>query len=113
MIGWNLPDWTHNDARVVTKAAFALAVDAGVHPRHCDKAIDFMRGDGKPCFSYFYDFDPINRRVTGMPLHIVHVSGDPKSGQLLGYVELFGCFRFGVCLSTTYRGDAMAHHLCY
>ena len=107
VLGWNLPHWTHNDGRVITKAACALAVDAGMHPQHCDKASDFIRGDGKPCFSHFYDFDPILSRVAGMPLHVVHVSGDPKRGQLLGYVELFGCFRFGVCLSTAYLGEAM------
>lgn len=107
VIGWSLPEWTPNDGRVLTKSAVALAVDAGIPPRSCDRAIGFLRGDAQPCFFYWYDNDPVQNRVTGMPLHIVHVNGNSKNAQLLGYVELFGCFRFGICLSTSYSGEAI------
>ena len=43
-----------------------------------------------------------------MPLHVVYVQGDSTSGQLIGYVELFGCLRFGVCLSTVYESDQIS-----
>ena len=90
--------------RAITKMALALAVESGVQARDCEKAAKFFRRNDKPCWCFFYDFDPIRKRVEGMPLHVVHVQGDSTSGHLIGYVELFGCLRFGVCLSDTYEG---------
>lgn len=91
--------------RAITKMALALAVEAGVRSTDYEKAEEYFKEDDKPCWSFFYDFDPIKNRVEGTPLHVVHVQGDPTSGRLIGYVELFGCLRFGVCLATAYEGE--------
>ena len=64
--------------------------------------MECLRGVGNPHCILFYDFDPIRNRVDGMPLHIVYVHGNTTAGYLVGYVELFGFLRFGVCLSTEY-----------
>ena len=76
-----------------------LAVDSGVDPKECEKAEAYFTEDGEPCLSYFYDSDPVRNRVDGRPVHVVHVQGDPERGQLIGYVELFGCVRIIVCLA--------------
>ena len=94
--------------RAITKMALALAVESGVRATDCEKAEEYFKEDDKPCQSFFYDFDPIKNRVEGMPLHVVHVQGDSTRGQLIGYVELFGCLRFGVCLSTAYEGEPIS-----
>ena len=107
-LGWMLEVGGLAQVRAITKAVLALAVEAGVRPRDCENATECFKDDGKPCFSFFYDFDPIKNRVDGMPLHVVYVHGDPVSRQLIGYVELFGCLRFGVCLSTVYEGDQIS-----
>ena len=107
-LAWNLQVGRAAQGRAITKAVLALAVEAGVSARDCANATECFKDDGKPCFSFFYDFDPIKNRVDGMPLHVVYVQGDSTSGQLIGYVELFGCLRFGVCLSTVYESDQIS-----
>ena len=107
-LGWDLQFGGAAQGRAITKAVLALAVEAGVNARDCEKVKESFKGSGKPCFSFFYDFDPIKNRVDGMPLHVVYVQGNSTSGQLIGYVELFGCVRFGVCLSTVYEGDQIS-----
>ena len=104
-LGWDLQVGGAAQGRAITKAVLALAVEAGVNARDCEKAKENFKESRKPCFSFFYDFDPIKNRVDGMPLHVVYVQGDSTSGQLIGYVELFGCMRFGVCLSTVFEGE--------
>ena len=104
LLGWELEVGGKAQGRAITKAVLALAVKSGVRARDCSNARECFKDNGKPCFSPFYDFDPIKNRIQGTPLHVVHVQGDSASGQLIGYVELFGCLRFGVCLSTAYTG---------
>lgn len=103
-LGWELRIGESEEGRAITKAALALAVDAGIIASECEKAMKYFEDDDESCLSFFYDYDPITNRVEGMPLHAVYVQGDPEDGHLIGYVELFGCLRFGVCLSATYRG---------
>ena len=91
--------------RALAKMAVALAVGSGVNPKDCEKSEEYLKKDGKPCVAYFYDPDPVRNRVEGMPVHVVHVQGDPNRGQLIGYVELFGCVRVIVCLSSNYGGE--------
>lgn len=104
LLGWTANVGGPIQGRAITKSVLALAVEAGVRPRDCEKSIEAFRENGKPCFFAFYDSDPIIDRVPGLPLHVVHVRGDPARAELIGYVELFGFFRFGVCLSTAYTG---------
>ena len=107
-LGWDLALGGPAQGRAITKTALGLAVEAGVDPASCEKAQEYFKEDGRPCFSYFYDFDPIQNRPAGMPLHVVHIEGDPRGRSLTGYVELFGCIRYGVCLSTEYEGERLS-----
>ena len=108
LLGWTLELGGLAQGRAITKAVLALAVKAGVKARDCENARECFKDDGKPCFSPFHDFDPIKNRVEGTPLHVVYVQGDAASGQLIGYMELFGCLRFGVCLSTVFEGEQIS-----
>ena len=103
-IGWDCEIGGPAQGRAITKIALALAVQAGARATDCEQAKEYFKEDGKACFNFFYDFDPIKDRTDGVPLHVVHVQGNSTSGQLIGYAELFGCLRFGVCLSTAYEG---------
>ena len=91
--------------RALSKMVLALAAVSGVNPKDCDKFEEYLKRDGEPCVAYFYDSDPIGNRVDGMPIHVVHVQGEPDHGQLIGYVELFGCVRVVVGLSGNYEGE--------
>lgn len=92
--------------RSVVKSALALTCRAGVRAEECDMAVRYLRNEQAdyPDNQYlicYYD-DPIGNRVSGLPLHCVHVVGDPVDGKLLAYVELYGHVRRIICLSDTY-----------
>ena len=92
--------------RSVVKSALALTCRAGVSAEECDMAVTYLRDEqaeypGDQYLICYYD-DPIGNRVSGLPLHCVHVTGDPVDGKLLAYVELYGHVRRIICLSDRY-----------
>lgn len=93
-------------AMVKTAAAFAHSV--GVDTRACELAVAYLR-DSKVSapFGYFDDKDLVRGRQPGLAMHVVAVTGDPKTGMLLGYVEYFSVIRIIVGLSHNYVGTAV------
>lgn len=93
--------------RSLVKSAMSLVFDAGIDPRECNLALDYLTQDNaQPCFGYSYDKDRdlvVNRPV-GRPFHCVYVKGDSNSGTILGYVELYSLQRMVLCLSDSYSG---------
>ena len=53
-LGWDLQVGGPTQGRAITKAVLALAVEAGVNARDCEKAKESFKRSGKPCFSFFY-----------------------------------------------------------
>ena len=97
--------------RSIAKSVLALAADVGIRIEECEHAREYLLGDGPPCFGYFNETDVVSNRPEGTFFHCVFVRGDPKTRQLLGYVEYFGYQRIAVCLSSDYLGDDFS--LCY
>ena len=92
--------------RSVVKSALALTCRAGVPADECEMAVAYLRDEQAeyPHDQYlncYYD-ELIGNRVSGLPLHCVHVTGNPVDGKLLAYVELYGHVRRIICLSDTY-----------
>ena len=50
----------------------------------------------------------MRNRTHEFPMHCVYVTGNPSSGMLLAYVELFGVIRRVVCLSQKYDSRRMS-----
>jgi len=95
--------------RSFVKTALALLSTTGVSVRDCEHAIQFLKEEGsEPCFGYYYEKDLVAGRPEGIPIHCVHVNGDPDSNLIRGYVEYFGVMRVVMCLSSNYSGDAFA-----
>jgi hypothetical protein len=93
--------------RSFVKSAFTLAVSSGVKPETCAEARAYLlSADGKRCFDYFYKRKLITNRPTDRVFHCVAVSGDPTTGQLIGYVELYSTWRMVMCLSSQYTGES-------
>ena len=90
--------------RSTIKSCLALAYEAGLTIDDCENAKDSLLSDGELCFGYYNASDPIRNRPQHVPLHCVHISADPESGQVLGYVEYFGFQKMVACLSSNYRG---------
>ena len=107
LIGIPLEFGGEKAGRSLVKSTVALVYDAGVDPRVCDLALDYLTQDNaQPCFGYFYDKDRdlvVNRSV-GRPFHCVYVKGDAGTGTILGYVEFFSLHRMVLCLSESYSG---------
>lgn len=47
-------------------------------------------------------------RPAGVPIHCIHVNGDPESKLIRGYVEYFGVMRVVMCLSSSYSGNVFS-----
>jgi hypothetical protein len=87
------------------KSAYTLAVSSGVKPEVCVEAREYLlHEDGTPCFNYFFKRDLVTNRPTDSVFHCVAVAGDPVTGQLIGYVELYSTWRMVICLSSQYAG---------
>lgn len=91
--------------RSLVKSAVAFAHYNGVSVEKCNVASNYLRKRSPVVpFGYFYDDDLIEPRPKGIPIHCVAISGNPKTGMLLGYVEYFGVVRAVVCLSDKFEG---------
>ena len=110
-------DWTafnlefggEQAGRSLVKSTVAIAYDAGIDPRACDLALDYLLNeDAEPCFGYFYDKDRdlVINRPRGKPFHCVGVKGNPGTGTILAYVEFYSLYRVVLCLSESYSGEA-------
>lgn len=96
----------------LVKSAVALVHDAGVDPRVCDLALEYlMQDNAPPCFGYFYDKDkdPVVNRPVKKPFHCVYVKGDSGAGTILEYVEFFSLHRMVLCLSQCFSGRDSTH----
>lgn len=113
-------DWTQFDLeflnekakRSLVKSAVALVYDAGIDPRDCALALDYLTKDNvKPCCGYYYDQDRdlVVDRPKAKPFHCVYVKGNPGTGTILGYVEFYGLHRMVLCLSESYAGKAFTN----
>ena len=106
-IGFSLEFGGEKAGKSLVKSAVALVYDAGIDPKVCDLALDYLvKGDAQPCFGYFYDKDRdlvVNRPVE-KPFHCVYVKGDSGTGTILGYVEFYSLHRMVLCLSESYTG---------
>jgi hypothetical protein len=95
--------------RSIIKTALAFVHHCGLNTDLCSIAVEYLRNpDASPSYGYYYERDIIVNRPLGVPIHCVAVSCDPDTGQMLAYVEYFGCQRIVTCLSDTYTGPKFA-----
>ena len=105
---WNIGG--ADTCRSIMKTAMALAVYAGVDAGECNVAQQFLRDSAVPCSSclgllYSEEHDVVAKRSVPV-LHCVAVSGNPRTRQLIGYVEYFSAFRMVAVVSDRYYGRA-------
>lgn len=108
-IKFNLSFGGLDAGRSFVKTALALVSTTGVSVKGCEHAIQFLKEqESEPCFGYYYEKDLVLERPAGIPIHIVHVNGDPDSSLIRGYVEYFGVMRVVMCLSSSHSGSAFS-----
>lgn len=92
--------------RSVTKMIYLFSISNGLKKDDMPTAWAYLSQDPSPqCFCPYYDDDPIKNRPAGIPIHVLHVVGDPQERILYGYVELFGLFKYIFKLSDSYAGE--------
>lgn len=105
MLKYNCDFGGQKAGRSLVKSAMSLVAESGVDVKDCEHAIKYLlNDDSEACFGYYYEKDLIINRPEAIPLHCVHVKGDPVTKQILGYVEYFGIWRMIMCLSSHYEG---------
>ncbi len=88
------------------KSALTLAIKNKVNPKACKKIMNYLRDiSSEPCFGFSYEKEIISNRPQDRIFHCVAISGDSKSGLILGYIELFNVYRVLICLSDSYTGS--------
>jgi HNH endonuclease len=91
--------------RSIVKSALALAVQNEIDPQSCQKALRYLKEDhAEKCLGFYYARDLLLDRPQDKVFHCVAISGNARTGCLLGYVEIFSTQRIVVCLSDSYFG---------
>ena len=94
--------------RSIVKSALTLAVSAGVDARHCNLALAYLKNEeAAPCFGFYARRDLVANRPRGKVFHCVAIEGDPTTGRLVGYVELFSVYRMVINLSDRFAGSSV------
>lgn len=108
-IEFNLSFGGLDAGRSFVKTVLALLSTTDANVRDCDHAMEFLKKEvAEPCFGYYYEKDLVSVRPAGIPIHCIHVNGDPESKLIRGYVEYFGVMRVVMCLSSNYSGSAFS-----
>ena len=94
--------------RSIVKSALALAYHAGITPDSCELACEFLRQDNAtPCFDHYYGPDLVTNCKSRVPIHLVHLRGNPDQSTLMAYIEVFSLYRTVACLSRRYAGPEL------
>jgi len=99
----------------LVKSLLGLVFDAEVDATVCEKAIKYIRNDGKDvpvCWNYYYEKDLLINRPKDKVFHYVAVQGIPETQQLLGYIEFYRTIRIVACLSNLYNGKEFYNSYC-
>ena len=90
--------------RSVVKSCVALAHVAGARPVELQQAREFLVGNAAPCFGYYTERDVVVKRPHQTFFHCVHVHGNERTKQLVGYAEYYSYIRIVVLLTDSYCG---------
>lgn len=91
--------------RSLVKTILAFAAKIGIDPFSCNKAVNYLKGDGEPCYGYYYSNDLVINRAFEQPAHCIAVHAEPSSEYVIGYLEYFGVWRVISLLSDCYDGQ--------
>ena len=88
------------------KSVLAFAASHKVDVHSCKQAIGFLTDEkAAPCLGGYYGKDVLLDRPADTVFHAVAIHGDPETGLLMGYMELFSAHRVLMCLSEAYTGE--------
>lgn len=108
-VNFNISFGGHDAGRSIVKTAISFAVKNGINIKLCNLAITYLQENGSACWGYYYQNDLVINRPPNEVLHYLGISGNPKTGLLLCYLEYFGIYKMVVCLSDKYSGDFISN----
>jgi hypothetical protein len=105
---------SHETFRAVAKiAANAYLAWDGSRDEVSDAAA-YIRGDTEAhLVRWYFETDPVQDRKPNSVTHVIALRGDPCTGTLWAYVELFRAYRFVVQLCRSYEGARLEKDYVY
>lgn len=104
--------------RAISKIIYLYSIDNGIERCHLEQVFRYLCGETQvQCFGPYYENDVVCARPESIPLHVVAVRSGVGSNALVGYVELFGLFRYAfilgeidsdICIEFSYVFDPVA-----
>lgn len=88
--------------RSIAKMMYLFTLKAGVEKEKVQNIYDYLSVPNTPqCFGLYYDEDIIINRSESIPMHVVSLCA--KNNKLIGYIELFGLFKYIFNISDDYK----------
>lgn len=104
------PETFHAVAKIAANAYLAW----GGAPDEVSDAACYIRGDTEGHLArWYFETDPVQDRQQNSVTHVIAIRGDPDTGTLWAYVELFSAYRFVVRLCRSYKGERFERDYVY
>ncbi|WP_017223807.1 HNH endonuclease [Moritella dasanensis] len=94
--------------RAIAKMIYLYAIDNGLKKDDLNVAFNYLSSKTPiQCFGPYYEVDLISDRPEPIPLHALAIESVSHSRLIVGYVEIFGLFRYSFKLGDNYQGSAI------
>lgn len=94
--------------RSVAKMMYLYSLHVGVDRESMKDVFKYLSAESNvQPFGPYYDVDLILKRPENIPIHVISVCG--KNNRIIGYIELFGLFKYVFNLSSDYHGNDFCH----
>lgn len=91
--------------RSICKMAVNFYMYKGGMRKYIEHLIPYIEGkETFNCVKYYYNGTDIIHKNEGEVLHSIIIKGDKNQRLLLGYIELFNCYKFSILLNDKYDG---------
>ncbi|MFH6953626.1 HNH endonuclease [Pseudoalteromonas sp. XMcav1-K] len=97
--------------RSIAKMMYLYSIEVGLEKDTAQNIYDYLSVSNAPqCFGPYYDEDIVVDRSDNIPTHIVSLCA--KNNKVIGYVELFGLFKYIFNISDTYTNAELCESYC-
>lgn len=92
--------------RSICKMAVNLYMYKGGIRKYIEHLIPYIQGkEILNCVKFYYNGKNIIYKNKGEVLHSIIIKGDKNQKLLVGYIELFNCYKFSILLNDKYDGE--------
>ncbi len=97
--------------RSIAKMMYLYSLEVGLEKGSARNIYDYLSVSNAPqCYGPYYDEDIVVNRPDNIPLHIVSLCA--KNNKVIGYIELFGLFKYIFNISDAYTNIDICESYC-